>query len=117
MTAVGDEDQFLLSRLNDRCQFREATFAGTHSNGRGAPTAVVRGAPIQPPESTGLLSFGSGPLGALNRGSRQTRFRHTLDRGPSAGMTASLPLAFGRGHFSADSERQARLWPNRDHAI
>jgi len=37
MTYLGHEDQFLLSRLNDRCQFREATFAGTHGNGQEAP--------------------------------------------------------------------------------
>jgi hypothetical protein len=39
MTQLGHEDQFLLSRLNDRCQFREATFAGTHGNGQEAPKA------------------------------------------------------------------------------
>jgi hypothetical protein len=39
---MGHEDQFLLSRLNDGCRFREATFAGTYGNGQEAPRAIVR---------------------------------------------------------------------------
>jgi hypothetical protein len=39
MSQEGHEDQFQPPRLNGRCRFSEATFAGTHGNGQDAPIA------------------------------------------------------------------------------
>ena len=42
MTELGHEDQFLPPSPNGCCPLGQATFAGTHGNGRDAPIAAVR---------------------------------------------------------------------------
>ena len=49
---VGHEEQYPRPRLSGRCRFGEATFAGAVANQKDAPTPAVRGAAIEPPEST-----------------------------------------------------------------
>jgi hypothetical protein len=50
--------QYTTSKV--RKQDGEGTFAGTHGNDRVAPTAVVRGTAIGPPESTQLRHWPRG---------------------------------------------------------
>ena len=40
---MGPEDQFRLPSLSGCCRLGEATFDGTHGNGRDAPKAAVKG--------------------------------------------------------------------------
>ena len=39
---MGHQDAFPRPGLSVRCRFSQGTFAGTHGNGREAPTAAVR---------------------------------------------------------------------------
>jgi hypothetical protein len=52
MTGMGHEDQFPPPTPSVRYRFGDATFAGTHGNGRDAPIPAVRATVIKPPSSS-----------------------------------------------------------------
>ena len=52
MTALEHKDRFMPLRLCGCCRIGQATFTGTHGNGRDAPIPAVRRTAIEPPEST-----------------------------------------------------------------
>ena len=55
---MGHEERFLPSRLSAGFLLRKETVARRRRNGRGAPTAVISAAAIDPLSSTAKLSFG-----------------------------------------------------------
>jgi hypothetical protein len=50
--SVGYEERFLPTSLSAGCGFRKETIAGMRRNGRDAPIPDLRGAAIEPLEST-----------------------------------------------------------------
>src|SRR4051794_6734564 len=107
MTAMGHEDQFLPAGPSDRCWFGQATFAGTHGDGREAPEAVVLTLAAEREESTR-----SGPRKYLLH-SLSTACRYRISYEPRTSTKREPTWTLLNGCAASDCRNTQPRWRRR----